>query len=147
MAAAFSGVPPFLEVSRDSVARKLWLLCLVRCLPLPRADRCHASARAPDQEFIGGASVDLLHVRVADVGRDELEPLGHQLGSEDGDTREVAARTAEAGDEAGLDRIPAGFEDDWDRRSGVFCRRCRRGAVTRRDHVDLVANEVGGQCG
>jgi hypothetical protein len=37
------------------------------------ADRRHAGARAPGQEFIGGAGVGPARVRVADVGGEELE--------------------------------------------------------------------------
>ena len=45
-----------------------------------------------------------------------------------------------------LDRVAADDEDDRDRRGCAFRRECRRGAA-RHDHVDLAADEVGGQCG
>ncbi len=38
-------------------------------------------------------------------------------------------------------------KDDRDRRGRVFCRQCRRSAAAGRDHVDLAADEIGGQCG
>ena len=37
----------------------------------------------------------------------QLEPLGHQLGGEDADAREVAARPGETGDQADRDRVAA----------------------------------------
>ena len=40
---------------------------------LDGADRRHAGARAPGQEFIGGAGIGPARVRVADVGREEFE--------------------------------------------------------------------------
>ena len=77
----------------------------------------------------------------------QLEPLGHQLGGQDADAREVAARPGETGDQARL-------------RPGR-CRRRRRSGSSRShfsplvpqraavvdDHVDLAADEIGGQCG
>ena len=45
---------------------------------------------------------------------EQLEPLRRQLGGEDADAREVAARPGEAGDQATLDRV-ADAEDNRDR--------------------------------
>ena len=37
------------------------------------ADRRHPCARAPGQEFIGGAGIGAARVRVADIGGEEFE--------------------------------------------------------------------------
>ena len=51
----------------------------------------------------------------------QIEPLGHQLGSHDADARQVAARLCQVGDEAGRDRV-ADDGDDRDRRGRTFRR-------------------------
>src|SRR5271165_5672435 len=60
--------------------------------------------------------------------------------------REVAAGPGEAGHEAGLDWVYAGFEDDRDRRGCVLCGQCR-GHTASRDQIDVAFDEVGGQYG
>ncbi len=75
----------------------------------------------------------------------QLEPLGRQLACmmltpvrlPPGRAR-LATRPAATG--SPLD------EDDRDRRGRAFRRQCRRRAADRHDHVDLAADEVGGQC-
>jgi hypothetical protein len=52
----------------------------------------------------------------------ELWPLGHQLDCHDADAGEVAAGPGETGDEAVLNRVAAGKEDDRNRRGRVFRR-------------------------
>jgi len=76
----------------------------------------------------------------------QLQPLGHQLDEEESEAREVATRPGETGDQALLDRVAAG-EDDRDRRGLAFRRERGRGAAACHDHVDLAADEVGGQRG
>jgi hypothetical protein len=53
---------------------------------------------------------------------------------------QVAARTAEAGDQAGLDRLDAGVEDNWNRGRRSL-RRQRRRAVAGDKHGDLPASQ------
>jgi hypothetical protein len=53
---------------------------------------------------------------------------------------------AKTGDQAGLDRVSAGVEDDRDRRGRPFCRERRRVAALGHDHVDLAIDEIGRQC-
>ena len=52
----------------------------------------------------------------------QLEPLGHQLGGDVAEAREVAARSGETGDEAHPDRVADVGEDDRDRRGCAFRR-------------------------
>src|SRR5262249_24769003 len=82
--------------------------------------------------------------------RDQLvqhfQPLRSYFYGQRGDAREVTARSIEAGDEALLDRIEAGREDDRNRRC------CRLGHRGRRNgaygnHRHLTANQVGRECG
>ena len=74
------------------------------------------------------------------------EPLGIQLGVHDADAREIAARLGEAGDQPGRDRVGAAHKDDRDHRGRSFRRSYRRDG-DRCNHVDLTADEVGGQGG
>ena len=55
-------------------------------------------------------------------------------------------RPGETGDQAPLDRVAADREDDRDRRGRAFGHKCRNIAAACQDHVDLAADEVGGQC-
>src|ERR1700730_6722366 len=55
----------------------------------------------------------------------ESEPLGAKLHVHSDDTGEVAARLIEARDQAGLDWVVAGAEDDGDCRGRSFGRACR----------------------
>ena len=68
-----------------------------------------------------------------------------QLDVEEADAGYIAARPGEAGDEAGGDRVVAAQEDDRDHRGCAF--RPGRGRAARHDHVDLAADEFGGQSG
>jgi hypothetical protein len=76
----------------------------------------------------------------------QLEPLRVQLAGEDAEAREVAPRSGETGDQAAPDRVGVAGEDDWDRRGPVFRRKRRRDAGCG-DHVDVAADEGGGQFG
>ena len=77
----------------------------------------------------------------------QLEPLGRQLGRYDADAGEVAARPGEAGDQA---RARPGRRHRR-RRSGSsrsrFSPPAPQGCRRVDDHVDLAADEIGGQCG
>src|SRR5262245_40757074 len=64
----------------------------------------------------------------------------------EGDTGDVAAWSVEAGDEAKLNRVTAGCEDDRDRRSRRLGYNCRRG-VMRSDHRHLTAYQIGCEVG
>ena len=75
----------------------------------------------------------------------ELEPLGRKLRGDEGDTRDVAARPVEAGDEAELDRIGAEREDDGYRRGRRLGRERRPGAAAGNNHRYLAANQIGRQ--
>src|SRR4051795_4344301 len=75
----------------------------------------------------------------------DSKPLGRQLEGEGAEAYEVAARPGQAGDEAGRDRV-AYAEDNRDRQGCVFRCDCRDAALGH-DHVDLAADEVGGQGG
>ena len=68
------------------------------------------------------------HPGLGDQLGQQLKPLGRQLGGDDAEAREVAARPGQAGDEARRDRI-ATAEDDRDRRGCVFRRDCRDAAL------------------
>src|SRR5262245_27061392 len=74
----------------------------------------------------------------------EFQPLCCQLGRENTDAGEVAARPGEARNKTNADRVITGYEDDWD------CRRCRLGCEygrgsDRNDHGNLAANEISRQ--
>ena len=84
------------------------------------------------------------HLGLGDQLGQQLEPLGHQLRGQNADAREVAARPGKAGDQTLSDRVGA-EEDNRDRRGCAFAARAAGGAG--HDHVDLAADEVGGQCG
>jgi hypothetical protein len=72
-----------------------------------------------------------------------LDPLWGQI--EAADAGEVTPLPGETRDEAQPDRVAA-RKDDRNRRCHGFRRLCRRSAGERRDHLDLAADEVGGQC-
>jgi hypothetical protein len=61
---------------------------------LDGADRRHASARAPRQEFIGSAGIGPTRVRVADIGREEFEEAhrGALAGGHDQNRKIMIAR-------------------------------------------------------
>src|SRR5215470_14919563 len=69
-----------------------------------------------------------------------------KLRRNEGDTGDVAARPVEGGDEAKLNRIAAGYEDDRDRRSRRLGYNCR-GGVMRSDHRHLTAYQVSCEVG
>src|SRR6516164_5630329 len=60
---------------------------------LDGADRRHADARAPGQEFIGGASAGAARVRVADVGGEEFEEAHAGAIAGGGDKRRECCRS------------------------------------------------------
>jgi hypothetical protein len=76
----------------------------------------------------------------------EPEPFGLDLRVHRGDTGDVATRPAEAGDEAGLDRVYANAEDDWNRRGRCLRRKCR-GSTHRDNDSHLTAYEIAYQHG
>src|SRR5262245_31638947 len=69
-----------------------------------------------------------------------------KLRRNEGDTGDVAARPVETGDEAELNRVAAGYEDDRDRRSRRLGYNCR-GDVMRSDHRHLTAYQIGCEVG
>src|SRR5215475_11258046 len=69
-----------------------------------------------------------------------------KLRRDEGDTGDVAARPVETGDEAELNRVAAGYEDDRDRRSRRLGYNCR-GDVMRSDHRHLTAYQIGCEVG
>ena len=75
----------------------------------------------------------------------ELQPLCHQLGTEEIDTSEVAARSGEAGDETEPDRVFGGEEDDRNRGGRGLGRQCHSGAATCYDHGDRSARQISRQ--
>jgi hypothetical protein len=74
----------------------------------------------------------------------QLQPLRHQLVDQEAHAGEVAAGPVEAGDEAQLDRVAAGHEDNRKRRRRRLGGECRGGRV-RDEHADLTANQIGRQ--
>src|SRR5215831_2015591 len=69
-----------------------------------------------------------------------------KLRRNEGDTGDVAARPVETGDEAELNRVAAGYEDDRDRRSRRLGYNCR-GDIMRSDHRYLPAYQIGREVG
>jgi hypothetical protein len=57
--------------------------------------------------------------------------------------RQIVARTVEAGDESGLDRVTTVGKDDRRRRSRRLGRERRDGAAGRKDYGRLSTNEIG----
>ena len=57
------------------------------------------------------------------------------------------ARPVETGDEAGLNRVKALVEDNWNGRGCGLGRECRRGAGDRDNHVHLPTNQIGARAG
>jgi hypothetical protein len=75
----------------------------------------------------------------------EPEPLGPKLGVHGGDAGEIAARVIETGDETGLERVPAGGEDDRNRRGrGFGGEDCRRAVDDDHDGYPA-ADQIGDQ--
>jgi hypothetical protein len=87
------------------------------------------------------------HVGTRDQLGKQFEPLRREFGGNVAEPRDVAARAGETGDKADLDRIGDKGEDDRDRRGGGFRRQRPRRPGVRHDHIDLAANEIGGQGG
>jgi hypothetical protein len=78
--------------------------------------------------------------------RKQFEALRVQLARQNADPGQVAAGTGHAGNQAGSDGIGTSLEHNRDRRDGILGReRCNHAAV-RCDHVDVAADEFGGEC-
>jgi hypothetical protein len=74
----------------------------------------------------------------------QLEAPRHQLGGIAGEPGHVAARTRQAGHEAGFHRIAHRGHDDRDGR-GDAPRGLRRRRAARQDQVDFLAHQLGGE--
>ena len=129
------------SISFSVPAFRIW-----SCTPFARAASCTSR-----DDALGNRVVRVHeqgdHAGLGNQFGKQLESLGIQLGGEHAHAREVATGSGETGDEACRDRVVAADEDDRDCRGCAFRRQRRRGAATRRDHVDLAADEVGRQCG
>ena len=73
----------------------------------------------------------------------QSQPFGAQFSAEPAHSGDVLARTVEAGDETGFDRIAAEYENDWDRRRRRLDR--ERAGTDRDDHGRLPFDQVRGQ--
>jgi hypothetical protein len=73
----------------------------------------------------------------------QSQPFGAQFSAEPAHSGDVLARTVEAGDETGVDRIAAEYENDWDRRRRRLNR--ERAVTDRDDHGRLPFDQVRGQ--
>ena len=83
------------------------------------------------QEGLAGLTSKATMVAVGTNLVQQLQPLRPYLHVQRDHAREVAARSAEAGDKTSLDRVAAAVEDDRNRRGRRFCcQRCR--SATRR---------------
>src|SRR5215471_16770879 len=76
----------------------------------------------------------------------QLKPLRLESDRQTTDTRDIAAGPVHAGDEAVLDRVAAGLENDRYREGCRLCCEagCGRGACG--DDGDLTTNQIGCQC-
>ena len=75
---------------------------------------------------------------------EQAKPLGIDVSVHGGDPGDVAARPIEAGDEALLNRVSAGLEDNGNRRSRRFGGKCRQ-RTARSNDGDLPPHQVGRQ--
>ena len=73
---------------------------------------------------------------------EEIKPLGHQLDGEERHSGDIAARPAEAGDQAELDRIATEHQHDRYRRGRGLCRQCRRKAAACDDRGHLTSDQI-----
>src|SRR5262249_19408187 len=73
----------------------------------------------------------------------KFQPLRRQLAAQKIDSRQVAARPSEAGDETKPDRVIASDEDDGERRGCRLGGECRRVTSGRGDYGNLAANQFG----
>jgi hypothetical protein len=73
----------------------------------------------------------------------KFQPLRRQLAAQKIDSRQVAARPSEAGDETEPDRVIASDEDDGDRCGCRLGGECRRVTSGRGDYGNLSANQFG----
>jgi hypothetical protein len=77
----------------------------------------------------------------------QLQPLRPDRHGELGDASDIAARLAQAVDQAKRDRIATDREDDRNRGGRGLCRQSRRGATERGDHGHLTTNQISRQRG
>src|SRR2546423_6271160 len=75
----------------------------------------------------------------------KFKPLRRQLGIEDADTGEVAARSVQALYQADLDRIRADQKYDWNDSGGSLRSERRYSREWSGDHGYLAAHQIGGQ--
>ena len=91
---------------------------------LDGGDRRHAGARAPGQEFLGGAGIGPARVRVADVGREEFEEAHRGALAGGGDERRHLALPCGQRHQARIHAESSGREmrNKGARRSPLSCR-------------------------
>jgi hypothetical protein len=76
----------------------------------------------------------------------QFQPLGRYLHVQGDHARNVAARSAEAGDKTSVDRVGTEVEHDWNSGGCRPCRQRRRGTTSRDNHAHLTTNQFGRQC-
>jgi len=75
----------------------------------------------------------------------DLEPLTHNAHRYVSDTGHIASRLVEASDQARLDWVNAGAEDDWNGRGQAFGHACRIRAGGSGDDRNAASDQISGQ--
>src|SRR4051794_30192424 len=75
----------------------------------------------------------------------KLKPLGRKLRVQGAETRDIAARTVEAGYQTDFDRIRPDAEDDRNGRGRGFGRKCRNRAARCGDYGHPAVYQISGQ--
>jgi hypothetical protein len=74
---------------------------------------------------------------------EQFDALSCQCGSHQRHACNIAARTRQAGNDTGFDRVPRDYYD-WDILSCLLCSQSA-GDIERYDHIDLEPDKLGGE--